>query len=167
MNISRMSEGMINASLDAHLHGARQGDALEAKKLHEMLDAMLSERVVDQGQMWLTDHGRMVLAEMHRRLGQCGGKGDELKDVVLEAMQFKPHSGHWDDTCSYLRDLRVALAVANELCVHRDAGNEPNVALAAEEVAESAEFGMEPARIIEVYDEIASTVKGFSAISSH
>lgn len=167
MNTSRMSEGAINASLDAHLHGARQGNAQDAKKLHEMLDAMLSEREIDQGQMWLTEHGKRVLADMHRRLGQCGGKGDELKDIVLEAMQFKPHTGHWDDTCSYLRDLRVALAVANELCIHRDAGNEPNLALAAEEVAESSEFGMEPAQICEVYDEIASTVKGFKAISSH
>jgi len=40
----RMDEASINASLDAFLHGAQEGDADQARQLHQMLDLMLTER---------------------------------------------------------------------------------------------------------------------------
>jgi len=159
-----MNEGAINASLDAFLHGAQEGDALKARQLHEMLDAMLIEREMAEGKLWLTEHGKMLLADMHRQLSKCEGSGNQLSDIVLEAVQFKPHKGHWDDTCSYLHDLRVAITVANELCAQRKAGQEPDVFSAAKVVADSGEFGMDHDRIIEIYEEIASTVHGFRNI---
>jgi len=164
MTATRMNESAINASLDAYLHGARDGDVLQARRLHEMLDAMLTEREVAEGQFWLTDHARMVLADMHRQLSQCKGNGDQLRETVLEAVQYKPHTGNWHDTCDYLHDLRIALTVANELCAQRSAGKEPDVALAAKLVADSGEFRLDASRIIAVYDEIASTVSGFREI---
>jgi hypothetical protein len=164
MTNTRMNEGAINASLDAFLHGAQAGDALQARKLHELLDSMLTEREGDSGQLWLTDHGRMVLADMHRQLSHCAGSGEHLRDTVLEAVQYKPHSGHWNDTCDYLHDLRIALTVANELCAQRGAGKEPDASLAVKLVADSGEFGLDEARISQVYDKIASTVHGFREI---
>ncbi len=164
MITTRMSEGAINASLDAFLHDAQEGDALHARKLHELLDSMLIEREMAEGKLWLTEHGKMLLADMHRQLSKCTGSGDHLRDIVLEAVQFKPHKGHWEDTCSYLHDLRVAIAVANELCSQRKAGQESDVFGAAKAVADSGEFDMDQDRIIEVYEEIASTVSGFRNI---
>jgi hypothetical protein len=102
---------------------------------------------------------------MHRQLSQCKGGGEQFQDVVLEAVQLKPHKGHWQDTCSFLRDLRIATTVANELCEQRDAGREPNVTLAAKVVADSGEFGLSPSNVCDVYEEIASTVRGFKEIS--
>jgi len=165
MTMTRMNEGAINASLDAFLHGAKEGDVRQAQKLHKMLDSMLTERDAGGGRLWLTDHGRMLLAEMHRQLGQVEGSGDRLREHVLEAVQYKPHIGHWDDTCSYLHDLRIAIAVANELCAQRSAGNEPDVSRAAAVVADSGEFALDAPHIISVYEEIASTVSGFNAIA--
>lgn len=164
MTTTRLSEETINASLDACLYGAQKGDTAQAKRLHEMLDLMLTERESSEGRMWLTDHGREVLADMHRQLSKCEGNGTRIQDVVLEAVQLKPHMHHWDDTCSYLHDLRVALTVANELCTQRDEGKEPDLSQAAKAVAESGEFGMEPAPIINVYEKIASSVSGFRNI---
>jgi len=165
MTAKRMAETTINASLDAYLHGAKEGDAYQARHLHEMLDLMLTEREIPDGQLWLTEHGKMLLAEMHRQLSHCGGGGEHLRDTVLDAVQFRPHRGHWQDTCSFLHDLRVATTVANELCEQRDAGREPNIAEAAKAVADRGEFGSDPIQIQEVYDEIASTVSGFKEIS--
>jgi hypothetical protein len=162
-----MDEASIDASLDAYLHGAQEGDVDQARRLHRMLDSMLSEREIPDGRLWLTDHGKMLLAEMHRELGHCEGAGNELRDTVLEAVQLKPHTGHWQDTCSYLGDLRVAIAVANELCKQRGAGKKTDVTLAVKAVADSGEFSMDPSRISEIYDEIASTIGGFREISSH
>jgi len=164
MTNTRMNEGAINASLDAYLHGAQTGDALQARKLHELLDSMLTEREGEGGRFWLTDHGRMVLADMHRQLSQCAGNGDRLRDTVLEAVQYKPQAGRWNDTCDYLHDLRIALTVANELCAQRGAGKEPDVTLAAKIVAESGEFGLHESHISNVYEKIASTVQGFREI---
>jgi len=164
MTTTRMKEGAINASLDAFLHGAQEGDALKARQLHEMLDAMLIEREMAEGKLWLTDHGKMLLAEMHRELSKCEGSGHQLSDIVLEAVQFKPHKGHWDDTCSYLHDLTIAITVANELCAQRKAGQESDVFGAAKVVAESGEFNMDHDQIIGIYEEIASTVSGFRNI---
>jgi hypothetical protein len=166
MTNTRMDEATINTSLDAYLHGAKEGDTDQARRLHEMLDFMLTERELPDGQLWLTEHGKMLLADMHRQLSQCGGGGDQLRDTVLDAVQLKPCKGHWRDTCSYLRDLRIATTVANELCEQRDAGREPNVPQAAKAVADRGEFGLDPSRICEVYDEIASTVGGFKEIST-
>ena len=163
---TRMDEATINTSLNAHLHGAKEGDTDQARRLHEMLDFMLTEREMPEGQLWLTEHGKMLLADMHRQLSQCGGGGGLLRDTVLDAVQFKRCKGHWRDTCSYLRDLRIATTVANELCEQRDAGREPNVTQAAKAVADRGEFGLNPSRICEVYDEIASTVGGFREISA-
>jgi hypothetical protein len=44
MTRTRMDEATINASLDACLHGAKEGDSDQARRLHEMLDLMLTER---------------------------------------------------------------------------------------------------------------------------
>jgi hypothetical protein len=165
MTHKHMDEAAINASLDAYLHGAQEGDAHQARRLHEMLDFMLTEREISDGQLWLTDHGKMLLANMHRQLSHCEGDGDQLRDTVLDAVQLKPHKGHWQDTCSFLRDLRIATTVANELCEQRDAGNKPDVTQAAQAVAERGEFNLSASRICEVYDEIALTVGGFREIS--
>ena len=161
----RMKETAIDASLDAYLHGAEAGDAEQARRLHGMLDKMLTEREAPEGKMWLTDHGRMLLADMHRQLSHCEGSGGELGEYVLEAVQLKPHQGHWRDTCSYLRDLRIAITVANELCQQRSAGDEPDVTLAAMVVADRGEFDLNPSQIREIYDEIATTVVGFRDIA--
>lgn len=165
MTSTRMNEGAINASLDSYLHDARNGDVLQARRLHQLLDSMLTEREVSDGQFWLTDHARMVLAEMHRQLSQCKGNGENLRETVLEAVQYKPHTGHWHDTCDYLHDLRIALTVSNELCAQRGAGREPDVDLAVNAVADGGEFNLDASRIRAVYDEVASSVSGFREIS--
>ena len=160
----RMNEATINASLDAFLHGAQEGNPDQARQLHEMLDLMLTEREKDGRQLWLTDHGRQLLAQMHRQLSHCEGGGQQLHETVMEAVQLKPHHGRWQDTCDYLRDLRVAIAVANELCVQRSAGGQPDLGQAARVVAERGEFELEATQIREVYDEIAANVVGFRDI---
>jgi len=160
-----MDEATINASLDACLHGAKEGDIDQARHLHELLDLMLMERETEKGRMWLTDHGKMLLAGMHRQLSHCEGSGPRLQESVLDAVQLKPHQGQWHDTCEYLHDLRVAIAVANELCEQRSGGGKPNVGKAARAVAEGGEFDMPAERIHEVYDEIASTLGGFKEIA--
>lgn len=165
MTSKRLDEATIDASLDAHLHGAKEGDTSRARQFHNMLDSMLTGKEVSGGRLWLTEHGKTLLADMHRQLGHCEGSGSELRDKVLEAVDFKPHKGHWEDTCSYLGDLRVAIAVANELCEQRRSGNHPDVAQAVNAVADSGEFGLGPSGIREVYDEIASTIVGFKDIS--
>jgi hypothetical protein len=165
MTNRRMAEATINASLDAHLHGAQEGDAGEARQLHEMLDLMLTEREVPGGRLWLTGHGKMLLAHMHRELSHCESSGDHQRDDILNAVQFKPHVAHWQDSCSFVHDLRVAMTVANELCVQRDAGATVNVAEAAKAVADKGEFGLDAERLAQVYEEVASTVGGFREIS--
>lgn len=166
MNVKRMSEAAINASIDACLHAAREGDAGQGRRLHQILDQMLSERETPEGRMWLTDHGRMLLADMHRRLGHADGDEAHLGEAVLEAVQLRPRHGQWQDNCSFVRDLRVAISVANELCEQRGRGGEPDVAQAAVTVAERREFDLPPERIREVYDEIAASVGGFREISA-
>ena len=165
MTNRRMAESTINAALDAHLHGAREGDAGEARQLHDMLDQMLTERELPKGRLWLTDHGRMLLAQMHRELSHCESSGDHLRDEVLDAVQFKPHAGHWADSCSFVHDLRVAMTVANELCVQRDKGMTPSVEEAANTVASRGELGLNADQLAETYEEIAATVGGFREIS--
>lgn len=165
MTNRRMAEATINASLDAHLHGAREGDANEARQLHDLLDQMLTEREIPEGRLWLTDHGKMLLAQMHRELSHCESSGDHLGNEVLEAVQFRPHTSHWQDSCSFVHDLRVAMSVANELCIQRDAGETIDVSAAAERVAARGEYGLDAIRLAEVYEEIASTVGGFREIS--
>ncbi len=164
MTHKRMDESAINASLDAYLHGAQGGDVYQARRLHEMLDFMLTERDSPDGQMWLTEHGKMLLADMHRQLSHCES-GDHLSETVLDAVQLKPRTGHWQDMCGFVRDLRIALTVANELCEQRDAGGQPDLARAAKAVADRGEFGLNSSRISDVYDEVASTVGGFKEIS--
>jgi hypothetical protein len=161
----RMKEARIDAALDAYLHGARAGDIHDARHLHETMDLMLSQHEGAEGQWWLTPHARMVLAEMHRSLAHCDGSGEALKDEVLDAVQFAPHTGKWDDTCSYLHDLRIAISVANELCEQRKAGLKPDLPQAVKIVASHGEFDLDPPAIRRVYEEIASTVGGFREIS--
>lgn len=161
----RMDEATIDASLDAHLHAAEKGDASQARRLHEMLDDMLSGREAPEGRLWLTQHGKMLLADIHRQLAHCEGSGEHLKEEVLEAAQFKPREHHWNDTCNFVSDLRVAIAVANQLCEQRSAGQTPSVSLAAETIANSREFCLSKGEISEIYDEIATTVGGFKEIS--
>jgi len=165
MTSKRMTEATINTSLDAYLHDAKEGDAYQARQLHEMLDLMLTEREIPDGQLWLTDHGKMLLADMHRQLSQCEGEGDLLRDTVLDAVQLKPHKDNLQDPCSYVRDLRIAISVANELCEQRGEGMNPNITQAVKAVADHGEFGLNPSRIREVYDEIAATVGGFKEFS--
>lgn len=165
MNDKRMSEAAIDASLDVCLRAAREGDADQGRRLHELLEHMLSERHTADGRMWLTDHGRMLLADMHRRLSHAEGAGEHLREVVLDAVQLKPRKGRWQDNCSFVRDLRVAISVANELCEQRSAGKEPDVSRAASTVAGRGEFDLAPERIREVYDEITASVGGFREIS--
>lgn len=161
----RMDEAAIDARLDACVSGAHEGDALQARHLHELFDAMLSEAETPEGRLWLTDHGRMLLAGMHRELGRCEATGQGLADAVLQAVRLKPGRHHWDDTCSFIRDLRLAITVANEMCEQREAGGTPNLERAAEVVAEGGEFGDNPAQIRAIYDEIAATVTGFREIA--
>jgi hypothetical protein len=165
MTHTRMDEAAINASLDACLHGAREGDSNQAKRLHELLDLMLMERETEDGKLWLTDHGKMLLADMHRQLSRVEGSGHRLHETVLDAVQLKPRQGHWRDTCEYLHDLRVAIAVANELCEQQAGGGDPNVDKATRIVAERGEFDLEVEQIRQVYEEIASTLGGFREIA--
>jgi hypothetical protein len=165
MTNRRMAEATINASLDAHLHGAQEGDAGEARQLHEMLDQMLTEQEIPGGKLWLTEHGKMLLAQMHRELSHCESSGDQLPHDVLGAVQFKPHASHWQDSCSFVHDLRVAMTVANELCLQRDAGKTLNITEAAQAAAKQGEFGPDAAQLAEAYEKIASTVGGFREIS--
>ena len=161
MKHARMDEATINASLDAYLRGARHGDIGQARHLHEMLDKMLTEQETDEGRLWLTDHGRMLLADMHRQLSDCRESGSELNEHVLDAVRLKPAKGHWDDPSNFVADLRVALAVANELCQQGKSGCEQDLAKAASIVADTGEYKMDAGRIIEVYEQIADTVDGF------
>lgn len=165
MTNKRIAEATINASLDAHLHGAQSGDAGEARQLHEMLDLMLTEREMPEGRLWLTEHGKMLLAEMHRQLSHCQSSGDQLRQDVLGAVQFKPHASHWQDSCSFVHDLRIAMTVANELCIQREAGNTLSVTEAAKTVANRGELELSAEQLAEVYEQIASTVGGFREIS--
>jgi len=156
-----MDEAAINASLDDYLHGAQKGNRYHAQRLHEMLDAMLTEQEVAEGQLWLTDHARMVLAEMHRQLSHCEGEGHLLGDQVLEAVQLKPHKSAWQDACSYVKDLRVAISVANELCEQKGSGLSPDISAAAQRVANRGEFDLDSTRIRAIYEEVAATTGGF------
>jgi hypothetical protein len=162
---NRMNEAAIDARLDECIRGAHSGDVGQARELHDILDAMLTERDTPEGRLWLTDHGRQFLARMHRDLSHCEGAGPRLADAVLAAVRLNPHPAHWDDTCSFIRDLRLAITVANEMCEQREAGSNPDVARAAETVAKGGEFGPNPEYIRHVYDEIAATVTGFRDIA--
>lgn len=163
----RIAESTIDASLDAFLHEAQEGDAYKARQLHEMLDFMLTERETPDGQLWLTEHGRMLLANMHRQLSHCEGSDKHFQETVLEAVQLKPQFGHWQDTCDFVRDLRIAINVANELCQQHEAGREQDVMEAAVVVANTGGFGMTASRINEIYEEVAANVGGFKEISHH
>lgn len=165
MTHARMAEAAINASLDAYLHGAQDGDVNQARCLHDMLDKMLTEQETDDGRYWLTDHARMLLADMHRQLSHCDEKGSVLKEHVLDAVRLKPREGHWQDSCDFVADLRVALSVANVLCDQGRSGCEQDLDLAVEKVANSGEYKLEPVKIRKIYDEIAATVGGFKEMT--
>ena len=106
----RLDESTINASLDAYLHGAEKGDVNQARKLHEMLDRILSGREERDGKLWLTDHARMLLAEMHRELSHCEEKGHSLEQHVLDAVRLRPRRGQWKDSCNFVNDLPIIMA---------------------------------------------------------
>ena len=165
MTHARMDEAKINASLDSYLHGAQHGDVNQARCLHDMLDRMLTERDTDEGQLWLTDHAKMLLADMHRQLSHCEESGNALNEHVLDAVRLKPRKGHWPDTCDFVADLRIALSVANELCMQNKSGCAQDLDLAADKVANSGEYDLDAARIKEIYDEIATTVGGFKEMT--
>jgi hypothetical protein len=162
---NRLNETVIDTRLDACVRAAQGGDVDQARKLHEMLDAMLIERETPEGRFWLTDHGRMLLAGMHRELGACEGTGHQLSEAVLDAVRLKPHPAHWDDTCSFIRDLRLAITVANEMCEQRESGGATDLDSAVEAVASGGEFGPDAGQIRKTYEEIASTVSGFKEIA--
>ncbi|MEJ2384337.1 MAG: hypothetical protein P8Y54_08045 [Xanthomonadales bacterium] len=163
----RLDESTINASLDAYLHGAEKGDVNQARKLHEMLDRILSGREERDGQLWLTDHARMLLAEMHRELSHCEETGHGLEEHVLDAVRLKPRRGQWKDSVNFVNDLRVAIAVAHELCEQTRAGDETDIDAAVRAVEEEGPFKLPATRIRAIYDEVADTVGGFKEISSH
>lgn len=165
MTLIRMSEANLNASLDSCLHGAQAGDSDEARHLHTMLDSMLTERDGPGGRMWLTEHGREVLAEMHRNLSHCDGGGEHLHHAVMQAVRLQPREDPWTDNCRFVRELRVAIAVANELCVQRDAGGQPDLAAATRTVANRGDFDLSESRIREIYDGISSAIGGFTEIA--
>ena len=165
MTSHRLSESTIDASLDAFLLGAREGDTYQARRLHELLEQMLTEQEIADGQLWLTEHGRTLLAEMHRELSKCEGDEAHLGESVLDAVEIKPRRKSWDDTCSYVHDLRIAISVANELCEQKAVGCKPDVQLAAKALSERGEVDLLPTRICEIYDAIASTVGGFRKFS--
>jgi hypothetical protein len=162
-----LDESTINASLDAYLHGAEKGDVNQARKLHEMLDRILSGREERDGKLWLTDHARMLLAEMHRELSHCEEKGHSLEQHVLDAVRLRPRRGQWKDSCNFVNDLRVAIAVAHELCEQTKAGDSSNLDAAARTVELDGQFALQADRIKEIYEEIADTVGGFKEISNY
>ena len=166
MNAKRMSEAAINASIDACLHAAHEGDTAEGRRLHQLLDQILSERETSDGRMWLTDHARLLLADMHRRLGHAEGDEAHVREAVLDAVRLRPQHGQWRDNCSFVRDLRVAISVANELCEQRGRGGEPDIDRAAGAVADRGEFDLSRDRIRQVYDDVAASVGGFREISA-
>ena len=161
MTHARLPEATINASLDASLHEAQHGDINQARHLHDMLDKMLSERETEEGRYWLTDHARMLLADMHRQLSHCEETGDALSEHVLDAVRLRPRKGHWADPCNFVDDLRIALAVANELCVQNRDGCDQDLDQAVTRVASQGEYGLDAAKIRDIYEEIAATVGGF------
>ncbi len=161
MTHARLDESAINASLDAYLHGARDGDINQARQLHDLLDRALTEQETDDGRLWLTDHARMLLADMHRQLSHCEETGAALTEHVLDAVQLRPRAGQWPDPCNFVADMRVALAVANELCQQNQAGCAQDLDLAVAQVAEAGEYGTDAAKIRRTYDVIADTVGGF------
>ena len=166
MNARHMDEAAIDASLDDYLHGAQEGNRYQAQRLHEMLDGMLTEQEMAEGHLWLTDHARMVLAEMRRQLSHCEGEGHLLSDRVMEAVQLKPRKSVWQDACSYVKDLRVAISVANELCEQKGSGQSPDIAAAAQIVADRGEFDLDSSQIRTIYEEVAATTGGFDPIES-
>lgn len=161
----RLDESTINASLDAYLHGAEKGDVNQARKLHDLLDRMLTEQYEKDGRLWLTDHARMLLAGMHRELSHCEEKGHALEDHVLDAVRLKPRRGHWKDSCNFVSDLRVAIAVAHELCMQTNAGQSVDLDAAVKAVEQDGGYGLSADRIRDIYDEISDTVGGFKEIS--
>ena len=166
MNAMRMNEAAIDAKVDACLQAARQGDVDEGRHLHDLLGQIISERDTPEGRLWLTDHARSVLAVMHRRLAGVEGGGEHFRSAVLEAVQLGPRQGHWLDNSGFVRDLRVAICVANELCEQRHGGEEPDVDRAVDAVAGRGEFGLSAERIREVYEDIAASVGGFREMST-
>lgn len=165
MTHSRMSEADINASLDSLLHDAQLGDVNQARSLHDMLDKMLTERDTDKGQLWLTEHGKMLLADMHRQLSHCEESGNALNEHVLNAVRLKARKGHWPDTCDFVADLRIALSVANELCMQSKSGCVQDLDAASDKVANSGEYDLGANRIKDIYEEIAATVGGFKEMT--
>jgi hypothetical protein len=161
MTGKRMAEATINASLDAHLHSAKAGDLEQARHLHKLFDHMLMEKELPDGKLWLTEHGKTLLAEMHRELGHCEGGGEQLRSRALEAVRLHPHGSPGEENYAYVQDLRVAIAVANELCEQRSAGEKPDVARAAQAVARSGQFSLDEPRICAIFDEVSTSVGGF------
>ena len=62
---------------------------------------------------------------------------------VLDAVRLKPREGHWQDSCDFVADLRVALSVANVLCEQNQAGCSQDLDKAAQEVARSGEYDLD------------------------
>ena len=109
---------------------------------------------------------KLLLARIHRKLSHCEGSGHDLEDNVLDAVWLKPHKGHWDDSCSFVNDMRIAIAVADELCGQRKAGQELDFEAAVIAVENTGGYGKSAEQIANIYEEIASTVGGFREMSS-
>jgi hypothetical protein len=83
----------------------------------------------------------------------------------MQAVRLQPREDPWTDNCRFVRELRVAIAVANELCVQRDAGGQPDLAAATLTVANRGDFDLSESRIREIYDGISSAIGGFTEIA--
>jgi len=165
MTDAKLAEAALNASLDALLHAAQSGDVNQARNLHDMLEKMLTEKESKEGRYWLTDHARLVLAQMHGQLSHCEETGSALSEHVLDAVRLRPRTDRWQDTCKFVNDLRIALAVTNELCEQNREGCEHDLGLAAGKVADSGEYELDASQIKDIYEEIAATVGGFKEMT--
>jgi len=162
---AKMAEAALDASLDAYLHAAQHGDVNQARNLHDLLKKMLTEQESEEGRYWLTDHARLLLAQMHGQLSHCEETGNALSEHVLDAVRLRPRTDRWQDTCKFVNDLRIALAVTNELCDQTRDGCEYDLDQAAGKVAEGGEFGLEADQVKGIYEEIAATVGGFKEMT--
>ena len=112
MTHARMAEAAINASLDAHLHGAQHGDVNQARCLHDLLDKMLTEQETDEGRLWLTEHGKMLLelcqqnmAESEQDLNAAVSKVVESGDYDLDAARILDIYEKIADTVGGFREM--------------------------------------------------------------
>lgn len=165
MTDAKLAEAALDSSLNAFLHAAQNGDVNQARNLHDMLEKMLTEKESDEGRYWLTDHARSLLAQMHGQLSHCEETGSALSEHVLDAVRLRPRPDRWQDTCKFVHDLRIALAVTHELCEQNKEGCDHDLDMAAGKVADGGEYALDANQIKDIYEQIAATVGGFKEMT--